>query len=284
MSKLFYLKQSVTTHACGIFLGLFFLSGRWDFGRIYAIQDPYYEMLLRPSYWMAVLFVFFSMLINLNKPNSPYINQRSISTRNLTVILIFLFFVYMGFSSLWAPNPQLALVKLSEIMVVFIVLIGLSFFLFNSNRHALLDSFWPTILVVTSILLMLSDFSSYANRLTSLGGGPNVLGRNAGLAAISCLILASRYYRPMLFISLCPLFGILCLATGSRGAMIALATAIAYLLIVKKISIFAKIAIISSSISISLLILHTSVGTYVSEVFYHRFLDMLFLQKYYLNP
>jgi O-antigen ligase len=199
----------------------------------------------------------------------------------MSSIFLFLFFAYTAVSSTWAPDYDLAISKLIEITIVFVVLLGISLYTSNPYSDILLHSFFVFILFLSCFLFFFSGVDSSTGRLSALGGGANMLGRNSALAATSSLFLASRNEKSSLYIILFTLFSILCLASGSRGSILALSVSLAYLFLVKQMSFGKKLSLLLAVTSLTTVFLYTPIGGYAAEIFHDRFVVLLLQQEYY---
>ena len=202
---------------------------------------------------------------------------------------ILLFLAYMIFTSLWAPDFQLAVAKAYDLLVLaWCCVLAVSVIRLFGIR-AMIDGFWLGVFLSGSILAAIGILTALSTqgssfRLAVLGGGPNVFGRNMGLLTILSLHLAFsniRWVRRVALVS-APLSGLLVLQSGSRGAMLALFVGVVVLLWGRRVDrrviysgIFVAIVAVAT--------LATRLGELAALIFRERFIVLLLAQRYFTH-
>lgn len=146
---------------------------------------------------------------------------------------------YMVLTAAWAPVWQEGWVKAVDIAVVVasVALVLRVRALDAVTLGKVLHWFWIAVFIGTGLLgimaLLQPTYHLDTGRVASLGGGPNVFGRNMSLLAISSVYVARAHERLAVACGAMFVVGLLLLAqTGSRGAMAgALCAGVAYLIV-----------------------------------------------------
>ena len=182
----------------------------------------------------------------------------------------------------------MALDKLKEIALLFFVLIAFYSSLYVSEGETIRKSFWMAILIFAVLFGFLAVQSADdSQRMSSLGGGENVFGRNMGFFLLACLYFMEAGFMKLPLMGLMFFAVMLNVASGSRGAMISLIFAvIAYLWLKRKgIKPFLKLfsILIFSGILFYFFVGKTDIGQKTMSIIETRIIKLTIEEQYTSN-
>ena len=195
----------------------------------------------------------------------------------------------MMVTSIWAPDLNLAAIKSYDLLFI-AWSCGLTIAALRlCGVAATIEGFWWAILGLGIVLALAGLYAALSGNLTkgrvsALGGGPNVFGRNMGLLTIAGLrfIVDRRRWMKGVSILVTPVAILLVLQSGSRGAMLALFVGVLVLLCVRRIDqrVFWSIVLVGL---VGLAALVTRVGQLAASTFSRRFIRLLLVEGYTSN-
>lgn len=203
--------------AVGVCVALFILVGRWDLSRLSIFESVEF---LQPRYIVTGIAAI------LVAAAGRVMRGRSLS-QLLLPSMAAAFFAYMCFTLLWTPVPAESYEKAVELAFTGVMVVVVSQFNDNPGATRLLHAFWSTVLFATGALAVASLLQlGSSERLSALGGGPNVFARMMGLLALSSVYLWRTSGRALA--SAIILVGALSLTilSGSRGGLLAVGFAL----------------------------------------------------------
>ncbi len=263
--------------ALAIAMALFLLSGRWDLGRVLSMDG---SALTAPRVWLVVLIGFVA-LIPVSRRARPA----------LPPVGLLAFFGYFLLSTMWAPDDALAVAKAGDLLVMALGLLCLRRLTLLAGVRATTAALWRVVAALFGAFAamgLLSSILSGTGRLSILGGGPNVFGRNMGLLCVFALERSllvgprgSGLLKRALWPSLAAFAATLVALTGSRGAMVATALGLGCVLIFGRARLGRRLLVLASFLVLGLAIVaFTEVGARVVESFAQRVLDLLIRERY----
>ena len=268
----------------GFLIGLFQLVGRSHVGQFIGSGDAawYFELRL----WaLAALSLWLMGIAVARGPGA----ERFFAGRVRTwATMIISFVAYMMVTSLWAPDVTLAALKAYDLLfVAWSCALTISALRLCGIADTI-DGFWSAIfglglvLAVAGLLSALSGDSM--GRVSALGGGPNVFGRNMGLLTLAALRLtfdSRRWVRSPALVAV-PIATLLVLLSGSRGAMIALFAGGIIYLGIRGIDRRVRLSIVLAGI-VGVAAVSTPVGQRAVSTFLDRFVRLLLVEGYTSN-
>lgn len=208
---------------------------------------------------------------------------------------------------LWAPDPELGGEAATDLGLMIAVALALYRLMRRGDVSVVLDAFERTMLALLLLLLAAAVAGGIGpGRLSTLGGGPNVFGRNMGLlcvlgldramrgrasgratpgrtsspAAASATELGATMTRvgwPII----AAFAGLLVALSGSRGAMFATAFALACLMLLGRARLARRLAVVAGFVVLALIVVATTdLGAQVASSFANRVLDLFFREHY----
>lgn len=269
----------------GLGLAVYLLAGTWGIHRIAHLEpSPIWE----PRVWAVfglVVLAFRPRLRRVEGPGRP-------DGRLLAVELLWLSASALAVA--WAPSLELAVPGVIDLGLMGAAAIALHRLLRSGDARVLLDSFERSAIAL-AMLLLLAAFAGGvgSGRLSTLGGGPNVFGRNMGLLCVLSLDRAMRgsSRKPATTASermsriawpvVASVAAMLVALSGSRGAMFATAVGLACLLTLGRARVARRLAVVAGFSILGLCVVaFTSFGAHVAESFATRVLDLFFRQGY----
>ncbi len=267
----------MTGHFLGFLLAFYFLAGRWSINRLADAADPG-SIIGEPRVWIVTLLIPVALLLR------PRATRAGLQGQVTSVdIAICGFLVYMMLAAFWASNTESAVDKAYELALMLAVALVIAI-----SRPALLDDeiqngFWWTIVSAAVVMAGLALFYSTGGRIHAPGGGPNTLGRNAGLMALGSIFLAEKggpgakvACAATLLVAI-----LLILMCGSRGALLSSSVGALTLLALARASITRKMAI-GCGIAVlgAVLMCSTRIGHDAQQMFHDRILHQTFENRY----
>jgi O-antigen ligase len=184
-------------------------------------------------------------------------------------------------STAWSPDLALGQAKAAELALMVIATAVIARSVTTSDSVVYLAAVWRWLLVILAALALLGlAGAASGSRAAVLGGGPNIFGRNMGLLTVASLWLALGR-RSVVWALVATLAASLCVLSGSRGAMIATASALSVVLVARRASMTrsALILAVTGLLGFALL-LWTDLGIQTLASFRHRVIDLLIEQRY----
>ncbi len=271
--------------AAGFLIGTFQLVGRSYLGQFIGSEEVVWYLQLR----LLVLAALSVWLLGVAAGRGPgAVRSFAGGVRTWSAVIV-VFVVYMVATTLWAPDLSLAGAKAYDLMFVAwscVLTVGA---LRLCGIGSTVSGFWYAIFGLGLVLAVAGVASVFTNpslgRLSVLGGGPNVFGRNMGLLTLAALRIAFQSnHRWARFVGLIvvPVGSFLVLLSGSRGALIALVLgALAYAAI-RGLDRRLRVTLLLSVIAGGALVL-TDLGSRAIAVFATRFIRLLLIEGYTSN-
>lgn len=203
--------------------------------------------------------------------------------------MIAIFMWYMIATSLWAPDPASAAKKGYDLLFVVWACVLMVTALRTCGVQQTISGFWAGLFVGTLAMAAIGVAASVAGgpggRLSVLGGGPNVFGRNMGLLALASLslIFDSRRGRRLFGMAVAPVAALLVLLSGSRGAMLALFFSVIVYLSLRQVDRRVIRSLLAVGMVGALVALATQFGELAVAVFRDRFLIGLLVEQYFTH-
>ena len=255
----------------GIAMALFLLSGRWNLERVVAIDGSAFTA---PRVWLVAAVLFVALM--------PLVRPR----RDVVPPAGLLAFVgYFLMSALWAPDSHLASQKAIDLLVMTLGILSLRRLTSHVGIKPTTQRLWHVFAVTFGAFALVGLASSLlggGGRLSVLGGGPNVYGRNMGVLLVVCLgaMLDQGRARGWPLVGVL-IAGLLVVLTGSRGALGGTLIGVASLLFMRRIQPGrTAIAITFSAAGLAALVQWTAVGRAALESFRERVIVLTFQQSY----
>ena len=276
----------------GWLLAFFFMVGKWTPSRLIAGSES------EGLFFLELRFISLVGILILTGWMEGQ-NQRKRVTKlprpriKLLSFLIYSFLVWAMFAAAWAPDIDLALPKVFDMLLLVLVVVALQINLGKDNADELLFGFWTGMLGIGFVMAALAlstsggDFlGSQEDRVTVLGGGPIILGRSMGLTILAALYMQSRVkirwvnVKPgLMFIAV--MGAVVILLTGSRGALFAIVGAGAVYFALERKSWSKKVVIFVAAFAALLVFLFTTrIGQNVQVMFKTRVIELTFEEKY----
>ena len=271
--------------AAGFLIGAFQLVGRSHVGQFYGGGDTAWYLELR-LWILAALSVWLFAVAATRRPGVERFFAGRVRSWAIALVV---FVAYMIATSIWAPDVTLAGVKSYDLLFVAWSCALTVAALRLCGVTATIDGFWWALFSLGLILALAGLATALSGNLTkgrvsALGGGPNVFGRNMGLltlAALHFIVDARRLVkRPALIVA--PIAILLVLQSGSRGAMLALFTGVIVYLGIHGVDRRVLWSIVGVGV-LGLAALLTRVGQLAGKIFFSRFINLLILKGYTSN-
>ena len=214
------------TSLFGILLALLLLAGRWGPARLAG------EGIGLPQLRWALLLLLCLVSV-LSVVGRPLHRERAggsllAADRRMVLLHLLLLFAFLLASALWAPRHEAVAGKATDLAMMLATVVAVGMMADDRGAAGARRWFWVALVGGTGVLALLALIHlalagplNAMGRLSVLGGGPNVFGRNMGLLVLGCLHLAARGRGRVLWLLGATLAGGLVLVSGSRGAMLA---------------------------------------------------------------
>ena len=268
----------------GALLGVYQLVGRWQVGRVLGGSDTAWYLEFR-LWILAMLSLWVASAVAVRGPGTRRLDVGGVPAWGVMIVL---FVGYMITTSLWAPDATLARDKSYDLLFVAwsCVLTVAALRLFG--MRPIVEGFWGVLFGLGIVLAVfgLAALSSGTQgvRLTALGGGPNVYGRNMGLLTLAALrhVFDDRRWVRIPATIMAPVATLLVLLSGSRGAMLALFVGVIVYVGLRRADrrVFRSIVIVGI---VGLVALATQVGRFAILAFQERFILLLLVQGYFTH-
>lgn len=256
--------------ALAVAMALFLLSGRWNLNRVLSMDASAFTA---PRVWLVMGIGFVALI--------PVSGR---ARRALPPLGLLAFFGYFFMSTLWAPDRTLALVKAGDLLVMALGLVCLRRLTLLAGVRPTTEAMWRVVAVLFgafAALGLVSSILSGGGRLSILGGGPNVFGRNMGLlllVSFGAVLDGGKRVWPLTGLTIAALLVIL---SGSRGALAGTLVGVGGLLFMRRVQIGrTAVALVGSSLALAAIVRWSSVGRTALEGFEHRVVVLTLQQNY----
>lgn len=241
-------RSTLREQVIGLFVALFVLTGRWSPARVFDLEP---SVLYEPRVWATTGLALLAML---PAPRLAY----SVAVVRGSVGVITWQLAYLGFaltSVAWAPDLDKAPDNATHAVLMLVALASLYRLCGTVDPQALVASIWRMFTgVLTAMAVMAIVGGIGSSRLAILGGGPNVFGRNMGLLCVIWLFNAIRGGSGWVLAVGSTVAAALVVLSGSRGAMVATAAALAFLLFVGRQGLSRRLLALGVFICLGLLV------------------------------
>ncbi len=263
--------------ALGFTVALYVLSGRWGFSRLAegpSEPNPFLELRL----WI-VMGGF--LLATVGLVHAAHRGARPAETRLDSGLMTaqLALFAYLAASAAWAPDSELVVWKLYEVILAGVMSLGFGLAALRQPADRVLESFW-TIVVAATGLLALAGVRQFlggggGGRLAVLGGGPNVFARLMGMLALGALYFWQRQGRTWFWIPVAATGVLLAVLTGSRGGALAIIAGILAFLALGRIPLrrLALLSVLATAATV-VVITFTPLGKALTHSMEERFLKL----------
>ena len=268
----------------GALVALFQLAGRSRGARFGSVGQAVEAIELR-LVALIVLTLWLAWLVAVRGPYASPVGAAVRPWRNMIVVFV----LYMVGTSVWAPDFDLAMAKSNDLMfVVWSCLLTVAA-LRLCGPSSVIEGFWTALFVigaglaaVATVVVILGDSSG--QRLSVLGGGPNVFGRNMGLVTLSALhfIFGPKSWLRVPALGLAPVSALFVLQSGSRGAMLSLFVGLIVFLSLHRADRRILLSVLFLAI-ISVLVVTTRFGDLAAAMFRERFIVLLLIEGYFTH-
>ena len=203
--------------------------------------------------------------------------------------LIATFILYMVGTTVWAPDVDLALAKSYDLLFVAWSCLLTVVALRVCGSRSIIEGFWMVVFVLgiglTAVAVaVVATHGSVGQRLSILGGGPNVFGRNMGLLTLAAihLVLSRRRWLRIPALGVAPLSVLFVLQSGSRGAMLSLFFGVFVYLSVHRVD--RRVVLLVSLLTLlGVLLIATRFGDLAISMFRDRFIILLLIEGYFTH-
>ncbi len=222
----------------GVATAVYAFVGRWN--PFEDDPDPIFRTLSRPMLVMALLAFGSAVLAASGQEKTPVVR-----TAWLPPLLV----AWVALSGIWAIQPRLAHARASELVLLLLVLLTVVICVWSGRSSDFFQGLFVGVLLLGSILALFGLLALGGGRLAVLGGGPNTLGRHLGTLLMGLVYLALRSKRKTYRVwagVFAPIVGLLVLATGSRGAIVA--SLLAGMVLVVKLRPSARTALVAITV------------------------------------
>lgn len=189
------------------------LLGRWSPDRLFASQST-------DVFWIVKVAALLVMTFIVIGPRTTLVTHRISSMGSFAALMTYVFTSYL-WNNLWLPYADSKLADLVyNIVLVLVVAAGLKQMLLREKFWEILVGALGLMALIGIVTLPTAIANSEDGRLSVLGGGPNIFGRNMGILTVACLFFGLNV--PKLRVGCAILAGIAfigIIASGSRGAL-----------------------------------------------------------------
>ena len=269
----------------GFLIGTFQLVGRSYFGQFTGSEAVAWYLQLR----LLVLAALSMWLLGVAAGRRPGAARSFAGGVRAWSAVFVVFVAYMVATALWAPDLALAAAKAYDLMYVAWSCVLTVAALRLCGIGSTISGFWYAVFAWSLVLAVAGVASVLSNpsleRLSVMGGGPNVFGRNMGLLTLAALRIAfqsNRRWRRFFGLIVVPVGSFLVLLSGSRGALLALVFgAIVYVAIRgfdRRVWVTLLLAASAGGV-----LAFTELGSRAISVFAIRFIRLLLIEGYTSN-
>lgn len=266
----------------GVLIALFQLIGRSQAGRFIGFGGAGWHLEIR-LWVLGALSIWLAWIVAVR-------GARRFDARGVGKFggMIVLFLWYMIATSVWAPDPIAAAAKAYDLLFVIWACVLLVSSLRTCGVQPTIEGFWGGLFIGALAMAALGVVAAVigvpGGRLSVLGGGPNVFGRNMGLLALASLslIFDGRRVRRNVGMAVAPVAALLVLLSGSRGAMLALFLGVIVYLFVRRVDRRVGRSLLAVVI-VGAVAAATQFGALAVAVFRDRFIIGLFVEQYFTH-
>lgn len=267
--------------AClGLMIALFIAIGRWTFSRVSSAADDDEGLLLEPRLWVTIAAVIWSFQVLAARRSTVSFRLKTLPAFKVLGWQV-PFFIYIMATRIWAPDVDIAWHKAYELALILSFVGVLAAALMACDRNAVTAGIWIGLLGFGVLLAVVGSLSFGGGRLSVLGGGPNVFGRNMVVLILSCAYLYSRgvpgpIMGPVVLVAL-----LLLSLSGSRGALLSGFSAMAVLAYFMRIKWSTKIVTATTLLAVGIIVIEfTTIGQAARETFEERVLQRTIRERY----
>ena len=272
--------------AYAVLIAVYVLAGRWGFERLW--DAPYVDLDYLPldaepiaPYQLRFLIVGIFLLILLleRRRKSAAVKARAQSYAYAQVG----FFAYCLLSIVWTPDVSFGVIKGCEVLIALISSIAIYQIVTGPLGPAVLRDFWRLMFWLTAALALvaLGKAIQYGpERLSVLGGGPNVFGRMMGFLCLGGLYFWKKTAR-WWYVAAAVLAMLLIILSGSRGCLISVVAAVAAFFAVERISLAKLLGMFAgAAVLMTIIFSFTDVGRRAVETYQERVTHLLIQERY----
>ncbi len=260
--------------AIGFLVAVHLLTGRWSPARVFDLEP---SMTYEPRVWATAGLVLLAML------PPPPVRRTPAPPGGLAVVTWQI--AYLGFAVLsvgWAPDFDGAVDEAGNAILMLTTIVSLYRLCRTVDAAALGEAIWRALTVLLAAMAGIAILGGLgSSRLAVLGGGPNVFGRNMGVLCVIGLSRAIGGRAGWPWALAATVAAALVVLSGSRGAMVATAAAIASLLFMGRRGLSRRLLVLGVFVTVGLLVVgYTELGASVVESFSERVLQLLVREGY----
>ena len=271
--------------AAGFLIGTFQLVGRSYFGQFTGSETVVWYLQLR----LLVLAVLSMWLLGVATGRGPGAARSFAGGVRAWSAVLVAFVAYMVATMLWAPDLSLAAAKAYDLMYVAWSCVLTVAALRLCGIGSTIRGFWYAIFAWGLVLAVAGVASVFTNpsleRLSVMGGGPNVFGRNMGLLTLAALRIAfqsNRRWSRFFGLIVVPVGSFLVLLSGSRGALLALLFGAIVYAVIRGLDRRLWITLLLA-VGAGGALVFTELGSRAISVFATRFIRLLLIEGYTSN-
>ncbi len=260
----------------GFLLAFYYLIGRWSLVRL---EDTYSNgtIISQPRWWAIAALALLAFCLP-SPGGLPLSCVRSVARLSL------LFFFYMLCTATWAPASISNFDKALEVFLLILVTLSLTSFLSTNDAGATVNAFWFSLVGLTVSMAFLSLTNIGDERLSVIGGGPNVFGRSMILLFFGVTQLHSRFrfVGISVVVTTFILVTLLVVLSGSRGAFLSLLSGSFLYFAIQAKNSFARwlFVCLLVCVGLSLTVQFSNVGLEAVERFEQRFIATSLIDRY----
>jgi O-antigen ligase len=254
----------------GAVAAAYIIVGRWTPARMSATPESWQLPELR-TLLLAVLAV--GVFI---RPE-PKVTDSACRSERTPARWVLASLAYLVLSVTWSVSPDEGLRKLGECAPMLLAIVLASKLFLGDPRGDAKKAFWATFTLLGLALggLALGLGVNAGSRVSVLGGGPNVFGRNMGLAFIAAMFMSVclGIRSALLVAAVAPLLVIM---SGSRGALAGILAAILVMLYYSGVRMRTWLPVLTVAALIALLTLYSPLGSPVRRIYNERIEKLTF--------
>jgi O-antigen ligase len=207
----------------GALTALYLLIGRWSFERLQHLADQ--DFFDAPTSQLRHYILLALILLTLaGAPVRRRTSHVCCLRPHHLVPLLLAFFLYASLAALWSPAGAQTSIKVFDLASLAALTLCVASWAAGEGSHFYQKAFWITFCAAVAALIALTiagNGFTDETRTASLGGGPNVFGRNMAVGFLGSFFLIRRRLGQY-WIVITVLTPFLVLMSGSRGALAAI--------------------------------------------------------------
>lgn len=273
--------RTLADRLAGVGLAVYLVTGSWGLHRVTSLEPA--------LWWEPRTWAVLGLAVLAFRPRmTTGVGVGTPDGRLLAAELVWLAGTLLTLA--WAPALELGVDGAIDLGLMSVAAIALYRLLQIGDARVLIDAFERSLLALLLLLLAAAVAGGLGSgRLATLGGGPNIFGRNMGLLCVLSLDRAMRgasqgpsaTARRTAWPIIAAFAALLVALSGSRGAMFATAAALACLLALGRARLGRRLMVVAGFSILGLCVVaFTEVGASVSESFATRVLDLFFREHY----